>query len=138
MRSLIITLAILFSLAIQGQNKTVNFNECNFDGVFVQAQAEPQWNSKTMSLIEYLNKTIVDKNLEQVKNGRIILGIIVYEQGKTCCHTFINLTDKELDPVIYKDAVNKMPDWTPGMQSDHKIPFCKMVMLKIKNGRLVE
>ncbi len=138
MRSLIITLSILFSLSIQSQNKTINFKECKFDGVFVQAQVEPKWNSNTMSLIEYMNKNIVDKNLERIKNGRIILGIVVYEQGKTCCHTFINLTDQELDPVIYKEAVNKMPDWIPGLQGGQKIPFCKMQMLKIKNGKFVE
>ncbi|WP_243348837.1 hypothetical protein [Parabacteroides sp. FAFU027] len=138
MRSLIITLSMFFSLTIYGQNKPVNFNECNFDGVFMQAQVEPQWNSKKMSLIEYLNKTIIDKNLERVKNGRIILGIIVNEQGKTCCHSFLNLTDKELDPAIYKDAVNKMPDWTPGKQSGYAIPFCKTVLLNIRNGRFVE
>jgi hypothetical protein len=138
MKPLFITLFILLSLTIYGQNKPVNFNECSFDGVFVQAQVEPQWKTKTMSLIEYLNKTIIDKNLEQVKNGRMILGIVVNEQGKTCCRSFLNLTDKELDPAIYKDAVNKMPDWNPGMQSNNAIPFCKMVMLKIKNGRFVE
>ena len=101
---------------------------------FVTADQSPKWNNKDQTLFDYLNENLKDyKELENA-NGKIILGILIYENGKTCCHSFTNMTDKDLSPEMFKKVVNEMPDWKPGKQKDKSIIFLYHAIFNIKNG----
>ena len=75
----------------------VNFKDCRTDQMFVAAQTEPKWNCDTISLVDYMNKYLQEKNIEKIENGKILIGILIYPDGKTCCHSFINMTKTDLD-----------------------------------------
>ncbi len=138
MRIAIITVALLTSVIAHCQIKPINFNDCNVDQMFVQSEVEPQWNCDSIGMLDFLNKYVVDKNLSQVTDGKIYIGIIIYADGKPCCSSFGNLTKVDLNPDAYKDAVDKMPKWTPALQRGQKIVFLKNQIFFIKNGKFVK
>jgi hypothetical protein len=138
MRTVIITIALLISVIANCQIKTINFIECKVDQMVLQAEIEPQWNCDTVGMLDFLNKYVVDKNLSKVTDGKIFIEIIIHADGKPCCSSFANLTKVELNPDAYKDAVNKMPNWTPAIQKGQKINFAKNQIFYIKNGKFVK
>lgn len=137
MRKILFGLFFLTPLISNCQFKPINFTDCKTDQMFVQAEVEPKWNNDTIGLIDYLNKFISDKNIQQVENGIIVIGILIYPDGKTCCHSFSNMTKVELDAEIYREVINKMPNWTAAIQNEEKITFLKQQVLKIKNGKFI-
>ena len=95
------------------------------------------WKSESGSISDYLKKTIKDKQFKKVKKGKVILLIIVLPNGRPCCVSFINLTDRELDPYAFKNAVNAMPDWTPAQQGGKDVKALKMLAFDVKKkGKL--
>ena len=134
---IILTIIILgLALTLTAQNIPVNFNDCEYEMFLVTADQSPEWNNKNQTLFDYLNENLKDyKELENA-NGKIILGIIIYENGKTCCHSFTNMTDKDLSPEKFKKIVNNMPDWKSGKQKDKPIIFLYHAILNVKNGKI--
>ena len=129
-------LAILLSLSVYSQIKPVNFNDCNPDKMFVQAETIPTWKCDSISIIDYMNKCLNSKELGNVIQGRIIVGILIHEDGKTCCMSLFNLTKSDLNPLAFKDAVNKMPDWNPAIQNGKPVPFLKQQVFYIEHGKI--
>ncbi|MDR3653948.1 MAG: hypothetical protein P4L34_13380 [Paludibacter sp.] len=128
-------LATMLSLSVFSQIKPVNFNDCTVDKMFVQAETNPTWKCDSVTMIDYMNKHVIDKELATIIQGRVIVGIMIYENGKTCCHDFFNLTKSDLNPLAFKEAVNNMPNWAPALQSGKPITFLKPQVFYIKNGK---
>jgi len=137
LRTSILALFIFHSVFVYGQ-VPVNFNDCNYDMFFVSADTKPMWNVDTLSQEDYFNNYFAD--IDEIKgiNGKVILGIIIFETGKTCCHSFTDMTKSNLNPEIFKDAVNDMADWVPAKQQDKEIVFLLHLVLDIENGKFID
>jgi hypothetical protein len=137
----IILLIMLFFISpnLFGQVKPVNFNDCKYDMVFVSADTQPLWKD-SLSITNYLHQFFEKHSVSLNKdiNGKIVLGIVIYEDGHTCCQSFFDLTKNQLDPVVFKDAVNNMPNWMPAKQNGKEIIFLKNQIIEIKDGMFFE
>jgi hypothetical protein len=128
-------LAAMLSLSVLSQIKPVNFSDCKPDKMFVQADSVPTWKCDSITIIDFMNKNVNDKELGNVIQGRIIIGILIHQDGKTCCMSFFNLTKVDLNPLALKEAINKMPNWSPGLEKGKPITFLKQQVFYIKNGK---
>ncbi len=136
MRNILIIAFILISALSFSQVKPVNFDGCKYDMFFVTADAQPAWKADSLNLASWLNRYF-SRQPEKIPveaNGRIILGILIYEDGHTCCHSFIDLTKNKLDPQIFPKAVFLMPRWEPATQNGKPVIFLKNLVLEIKDG----
>lgn len=137
-KKLLTTMTVLIPMIATCQIVPINFKECKTDQMFVSAETEPKWNCDTISIVDFMNKFIEEKNLEKVRDGKILIGILIYPDGKTCCNSFINFTKTELVADRFKDIVNKMPNWKPAKQNGKEITFLKQQVLLIKNGKFIQ
>jgi len=137
MRKLITILTVLF-LIVNCRTIPVNFKDCKTDQMFVKADTEPKWNCDSIGMIEFMNKYIIDENLNKIEEGRILVGILIYPDGKTCCHSFGNFTKAELNPEIIKEVINRMPNWFPAKQNEKEITFLKNQLFTIRKGKFIQ
>ena len=139
MKKLLFMALIFASANLFGQVKPINFDDCKTDIMFVSAEIQPQWND-SLSIPNYLNHYF-DKHsfiLNKDINGKIVLGIMIYDDGKTCCSTFFNLTKSQLNPEQFRKAVNEMHKWVPAKQNGKAIIFLKNQIVEIKDGSFSE
>ena len=130
-------LATILSLSVFAQIKPVNFDDCKPDKMFVQAEKEPKWKCDSISIVDFMNKYLNDKELQNVIQGRVIVGILINEDGKTCCMSIFNLTKSDLNPIAFKEVVNKMPNWTPALQNGKPVTFLKPQVFYIQDGKFI-
>ncbi len=133
---------LLLTIHVYAQDNTLDlkpviFGDCDANGMLVQPEKAPQWKADTLGVENYLNKQIKDKNLRKAKKGKVVIVIIIMPNGKACCSSFLNLTDRDLNPYAFKEAVNAMPDWTPAQQAGKEVKSHKMVVLDIENGKFI-
>ena len=138
MKKLLITMTILFPMIATCQVGPVNFKDCKIDQMFVSADIQPKWNCDTIGMVDFMNKFIEEKNLEKIEDGKILIGILIYPDGKTCCHSFGNFTKVVIAADKIKEVVNKMPNWTPAKQNGKEITFLKQQIFTIKNGKFIQ
>lgn len=136
-KKLLTIFTILIPMIAACQSIPVNFKDCPVDQMFVTAETEPEWNCDTISMVDYMNKFLQEKNIEKIENGKIIIGILIYPDGKTCCHSFTNLTKTVLNAEKFKEIVNKMPNWIPAKQNGKEITYLKLQLLSIRNGKFI-
>jgi len=139
---LLLVFCILISLQVIAQDtsqiKPVNFADCDMAGVIRPTDKEAAWKSESESVTDYLNKSIKDKQLKKAKKGKVFIAVIVMPNGKVCCASFVNLSDRELNAYAFKNAINAMPDWTPAMQGGKEVKSVKMLAFDVqKKGKLV-
>jgi len=136
MRKILTITLLLLSSAVFSQIKPVNFDGCKYDMFFVSADAQPSWKADSLNLASWLNGYFArqPEKIPVDASGRIILGIIIYEDGHTCCHSFIDLTKNKLDPEIFPRAVFQMPKWKPARQNGKPVIFLNNLVLEIKDG----
>jgi hypothetical protein len=125
-----------FISSINAQSLPVNFKDCEYEMFFVSADVKPEWKMETKDMTSFLNEKLKDYKELKKANGKIVIGILIYENGKTCCHSFTNMTKSNLDPKVFKKAVNEMPDWKPALQKDKPIIFLNQLVLNIKDGEI--
>ena len=136
-KNLLTIFSILIPIIATCQIIPTNFKDCKTDQMFVSAEIEPKWNCDTLSLVDYMNKYLDEKNIEKIENGKILIGILIYPDGKTCCHSFTNMTKTVLDAEKFKEIVNKMPNWIPAKQKGKEITYLKQQLLSIRNGKFI-
>lgn len=142
MRKTLLILASFVTLCSYSQNKTINykpinFEECDKNTTYMKSEKEPEWKCDSIGFIEYMNQHVDDKEIKKIKKGRVVICFIVNVDGKTCCTSFVNMTDYNLNAISFKDAVNSMPNWMPGTQNGKNIEFQKIVMLYIEDGKFI-
>lgn len=136
MKLILATIILGLTVTLNAQTIPVNFDDCEYEMFFVTADESPKWNNNDTTIFDYLNKELKDYKELKKANGKIILGILIYENGKTCCHSFTNMTDKELSPEKFKKIVNNMPDWKPGKQKDSPVIFLYHAVLNVRKGKI--
>ena len=138
MRKIIMILTAMFPFIVNCQTIPVNFKNCKTDQMFLNADIEPKWNCDTIGMIDFMNKYIMDENLSKIEEGKILVGILIYPDGKTCCHSFGNFTKVELNPEIIKEVVNEMPNWLPVKQNGKEVTYLKNQVFTIRKGKFVQ
>jgi len=138
MKKLLTTLTILIPMIATCQIVPINFKDCKTDKMFVSADTEPRWNCDSIGMVDFMNKFIEEKNIEKIEEGKILIGILIYPDGKTCCYSFANLTKTTLDAEKFKNIVNKMPNWTSAKQNGKEITYLKQQLFLIRNGKFTQ
>ncbi len=136
-KSLISITFLLQSILIFSQVPE-NFNDCEYDMFLITAETYPKWKVDSISITDYFNSLFAGKHELKGVNGKIYLGILILESGKTCCMSFTNLTNSNLNSDIFKTAVNNMPDWIPAKQKKTDIIFLHNLILYIEDGKFVQ
>ena len=132
---LFIVLFSSFKLFAQDVFMPVNFDDCGNAEFFIEAEKKPEWMNTAMSLSDYLNHALENnKDIKNVKNGKLFLGIFIGKDGIVKAKSFTNLTKVKLDPQVFRKIMNDMPKWKPAEQKDQKVNFVLSLPFSIKNG----
>ena len=137
----IFALLLIASFNLKGQFQPINF-PCPYEKFFINVEEPPVWNSSETKLVDYLNN-YCKKELIDLKgaNGKILVGIIIYETGTVCCNSFTNMTGTELSSVDIQKIFNEMPKWKPGKHNGKEKIVLKYLILELKAGefkRIIE
>jgi hypothetical protein len=136
MRNVLFPLLWVVSMGTFAQTpKIINWSDCDMNNTFATIEHEAQWKGNNGSLADFFTENIHDKQLSGIKSGRVLVGILITEDGKVCCKSFANLTETELNAELFRTAANAMPDWTPATQNGHPVRFLKNIMLTIRDGK---
>lgn len=138
MEKLVVILTILFPTLAFCQISPVNFKDCTANEFFVNADTQPVWGCDSIGMIDYMNQSVIDGNLGKIEYGKILVGILIYSDGKTCCSSFGNFTKTELNAEKFKEAIDKMPNWLPAKQNGKEIAFLKNQIFVVRQGKFVQ
>lgn len=138
MKTFLIILFAFISINSFGQVAIENFNDCGEKMFFVTAKEKPQFDNSGQDVFDYLNQAFKEKKLLKKVNGKILIGIIVFENGKPCCKSFGNMTGKEIDSNEIKEIINNMPNWKPAIQGGETVNFLYNLMLNVENGKIIK
>ncbi len=134
----LITIFFLFAVLKTSAQKAVEFNDCQVDYFLVNAQSPPEWIDENVTLNEYLKNYFKDSVILKKTKGRVIIGILILEDGKTCCKDFIDMTGKNLNAELFRDAVNSMPRWSAAKQDEKPTNYLQHFIFYIDKGTFIE
>lgn len=130
---------IVCAFITSAQNPPVRFKNCKaVEMYFVSAEETPEWLLRNKKLTTYLNERLENYRDFQEADGKISIGIFIYENGQTCCASFSNMTNTELDPEVFQEIVNNMPDWKAARQRGKPVVFLKQLVLNVNEGKIIE
>ena len=138
MKHFLIIFFTLFSLNTFGQIPIENFNDCGEKTFFATAQEKPQFDNSGQNVYDYLNQKFSESKLFENVSGKVLIGILVFENGKTCCKSFGNMTGMEIDSKKVKEIIYEMPDWKPAVQNEETVNFLYNLMLTFENGKIIK
>ena len=120
------------------QNAPINFNECQYDMFFIQVEEQPQWGLSDTTIVDYFNYYFENEKINlQSANGKMLIGIIIYENGRPCIHSFMNMTSVKIQTDGLKKLIYEMPNWLPGKQNGQPVIVLKNLLLEFKEGKLL-
>ena len=131
--------AILIGMIFTASTQTLptRFKNCIVGEMyFLTAEVTPEWQEGNKDLITYLNEKLEEYQDLKKANGKVIIEIIIYENGKTCCASFSNMTNTFLNPEVFKEIVNDMPHWKAARQRGKPVVFLKQLVLNINKGEI--
>ena len=136
---LLIIFIFLFILSLTGksQNLPVNFDDCKTDMFFAVVDEQPKFGSDSLSVAGYFNQYFGTTGILDDFSGKIVLGILIFDDGKPCCKSFINMSTEDIKSELFKEAVNQMPYWLPAKQNNKTVPFLIQLPLNFKNGQVI-
>jgi hypothetical protein len=136
MKKVLLSLLWVVSTGILAQTSNIiNWSDCDMNNTFVKLEHEAQWKGNNVSLADYFTQHIADKQLAGIKSGRVLVGILIAEDGKARCRSFANLTGVELNAELFRTAVNAMPNWTPATNNGHPARFLTNILFTIREGK---
>ncbi len=125
------------SITGKSQGLPISFDDCKTDVFFAVVDEKPTFNTDSLNISDYFNKNFKDKKVLENFSGKIVLGILIFEDGKPCCKSFTNMTAENIKPELFQKAVNNMPYWTPAKQKNKAVPFLMQLLLNFQNGKVV-
>ena len=138
MKHFLIIFFILTSISSFGQIPIENFNDCGEKSFFATAQEKPQFDNSGQNVYDYLNQQFSEAKLFENVSGKVLIGILVFDNGKTCCKSFGNMTGKEINSKKVKEIIDEMPDWKPAVQNGEPVNFLYNLMLTFENGKIIK
>lgn len=82
MKSILTFSLALFTIGSFAQSTIKNFTDCEVEMFFVSADTKPQFDHSGQDIFGYLSPIFKEKAVLNKANGKILLGILVYENGK--------------------------------------------------------
>jgi hypothetical protein len=130
------TLLLIVFFKLNGQFQPINFT-CPYEKFFVNVEEPPKWIGEYKMII-YLNQ-FCRKELIDLKgaNGKIVVGLIIYETGSICCSSFTNMTGTEISSEDMKRAFNEMPNWQPGKHYGKELIVLKYLIFELESGQFI-
>jgi hypothetical protein len=140
MRITLITMLIFISIISKAQTSSTvqNFDDCKSGAFFVIADTKPEFIYGTTGIAGYLNNYLAQDNPMQNLNGKVILGILVYEDGSCCCMNFSDFSNRNIKSDIFREAVKSMPMWNPATQRGRSVAFLSQIQLLFDYGKVIE
>ena len=135
--SILVSFFSLISMTCHSQNLPVNFNDCKTDLFFTVVDQKPSFNNDSLTISDYFNQYFIETKSIKNFSGKVFLGILIFEDGKPCCKSFINMSQEDIKPELFREAVNNMPLWTPAKQTNKAVPFLMQLPLNFKNGQVI-
>jgi hypothetical protein len=140
MKNALAILLVLISLGTKAQKTVVvpkNF-DCNEEMFFITAETAPEIIHDSIDLPGYFNKYFENNKRMAHFDGKIILGILIFKDGRACCKSVSNFTDDKILSRRFKEAVYNMPAWKPATQRGNAVPFLRHTQLIFKDGSVTE
>ena len=138
MKVLLIVLGVFIISNIKAQGVPVSFDDCKPTEFTIESDKKPEWNYSKQSIVEYLNEQLQNKKELKRTKGKIYIGIVVFEDGSTCCQSFTNMTNKELDSIVFKKIINNMPNWKPGQLKGKPTIFLHNIIIEFNKGKVIK
>lgn len=135
--SILFLFSSLISLTCHSQNLPVNFNDCKTDLFFAVVDQKPLFINDSLTILDYFNQYFNKTKAIKKFSGKVFLGILIFEDGKPCCKSFTNMSQEDIKPELFQEAVNNMPLWNPAKQKNKAVPFLMQLPLNFKNGQVI-
>jgi len=136
MKNFLLVLLIILEFSSFGQVAIENFNDCNEKIFFVTVEEKPEFNNEGQDLYEYLSVKFEELELLKKCNGKILIGILIFENGETCCKSFANMTNEKINSAEIKKIIDNMPKWKPAIQRGKAVNFVHHQLFKVSNGTI--
>jgi hypothetical protein len=137
-RIYLIPLFLFACSSVFSQNTPINFDECQYDMFFIQVEEQPQWRLADTTIIDYFNYTFENEKIDlKSASGKMLIGIIIYENGRPCIHSFMNMTSVKIQTDELKKLIYEMPYWLPGKQNGQPVIVLKNLLIEFKEGKLL-
>jgi hypothetical protein len=134
------TILLIFFILLTGrgfsQNIPIGFGDCEFDYIWAGITEPPTWAIDSLTIVDYFNQECSKRGVD-LKNasGKVIIEIIIFENGEPCCYTILEKTSIVPFPYEYfKEIVDEMPLWNPGKQSGKAGIVMYKLVLELKRG----
>ncbi len=135
---LIILGTLFFSNPTFSQVKPfINFDDCTSEMMFATVEKPASWNPDTIPFKQYFEKMLMASVLMKKLSGKVMLSIIVSEQGEPCLKGFMDSDNAGFVPEEFRLAVKQMPKWNPALQDGKPVTYIKTAMLKIQSGKVL-
>ncbi|MCT4637830.1 MAG: hypothetical protein N4A72_08980 [Bacteroidales bacterium] len=138
MKNFLITLFLLIGAKSFAQVSIENFNDCKVETFYAVADDRPEFDNSGQDIYDYLNQKFSDTKLLKGIDGSISIGILIFNNGKTCCKSIANMTESEIDSEAIRKIINEMPDWSPAKSNEKAVTFLYTLSLKIEGGRVIK
>ncbi|NLL29180.1 MAG: hypothetical protein GX259_10325 [Bacteroidales bacterium] len=124
--------------SIFSQNIPINFDECKYDMFFIQLEEQPQWGLTDTTIVDYFNYYFEKAKINlKSETGKMMIGIIIYENGRPCIHSFMNMTSIKIKTDEIKKLIYEMPYWLPGKNKGEPVVVLKNLLIEFKEGKLL-
>ncbi len=104
---------------------------------FAVVDQKPSFNNDGLTITDYFNQYFNETKAIENFTGKVFLGILIFEDEKPCCKSFTNMSQEDIKPKLFREAINNMPQWTPAKQKNKAVPFLIQLPLNFKNGQVI-
>lgn len=113
--------------------QAISFEDCSVSPMFMTWDTPASFASGDLK--EYFNEVLPIDYFKSVSK-KITIQILVDKQGKACCKSIFNC--ETLSPDYLKEAIYRMPSWTPAVFRGNNVNVSTIVKLEIENGLLIK
>jgi hypothetical protein len=131
MRKLIILLTILF-LTNSVLCQTVENND-DFEKLFTETEIPPSFSG---DLFKYFDSSLTE--IEMPEKGRVLIDVIIDKAGKSSYQYSYDHTNGDVTNFNLEQLISKMNGWTPALQNGHAVKSIILLLLDIKNRKLIK
>jgi hypothetical protein len=131
MKCFIFILLFFFVRDSKAQDSVVT--KCTSQKVFYKAERAAFFKQGNDSLRSFFASNIALMNLPEA-SGKIVLQLIVDNNGRVCLFSFDNKTNKQVSEPGIRMVLSRMPRWTPAFQNGYDVDYFTRIELVLQQG----